>query len=519
MSANKKQSPDQANSGDNRGTQPDIFLDYKEQPPTRKNVEIFCEQDGDSSKIAQYLRVISARELAQLTSQISNRESDPSPEQLVAKAIAIQFEAERQQWLHRGKLALAMNRITLEKLAQILGIEDYERLTSECSRSKWNDPVAGPVVQCLVARADWLDEWQHSALYTSKEITWDYSKEFETYFSVADPEAVVTKADKKTTLPRPAFHDQLAQALQWATNEETGFEKYLLQAFLDLLTITPCEPSIYRPLTPSERFDSEGRTLDQPELLDLEINLRNLRLNTPRSDESQKEVLQRDVDLHLELERYRKSFRPGKKAPELATKISKLAHHQYWEKFMTTSKLAWLSIYFHEFWRKHRKTYIAADPRIAQLSSVKAAAAVQRHAKAQRERCMSLINDFFDDLAGKNISTDRQEREAQFLRFSMNVAKLSKKARQEEILDLFETLHAGGDTKPKVLWKRLKSSKLERFKALPEEKQEKRLSRMKPIDQANIAKGNVPSVFKTAFEHLGEAGVEKCLELWRARSA
>lgn len=428
-----------------RGQIPDV-AECTAALPTGEQVSTYHSPWLQDELIEEYLHVGSPGELAQLAAQFAPVEGKFNARQMVARAVELQKEAEHHLWLERTQLAFRMNRSTLLDLAARLKIDGLGRLNQSTSRTHWYDPITGPVAQCKNARDCWENQWMEHALELG-EAEWDATENYAGYFSVENPKDALIAADARTSLKRPKLRSgTLLDALRWSTGDEKAPPDCLDRSFLDLLRSLPCNPW--------ELFSCEDFDADTPEY---------------------KEA--------LALRKFRKSFRPGSKVPEKAENDAYAAYDSYWgggpsDTPLDESKLAWLSVKFHEFWRKHRKIYLDAARK---LSDTKAKAAFEMHAKREMKWCLKQISHFFDHLGQSTIPQQAEEREEMFKKFGKDVAKIANSKRREELVDLLSTLHSRHGEDPKAVLEILQSSK--------------------------------------SFKHLSEDGVAECMQLWCQRAS
>jgi hypothetical protein len=460
---------------------------------TLEDVESYLHGNPDDGLIAEYLGIESTGDITNLASKLAAGESFDA-NRLVAMAEELLSHAKSRLWDKRKRLASEMNYASLLKLGEKLDIARLDDLFCDESREKWHDPVAGPIVQCLVERENWVNRWMCDGLDVTGLLEWDYSDEIRAHFTVENPDEVIAEADHHTALRLTQLTCFLVPALRWATNEPKVAQDCLKSAFLDLLRITPSEPVILR---------YKGAIMSH---LGLMPEPKNRGLSDEESFPSKKE--------YESLQRIRQKFRPGKELPDLADYYADLAYRQCWSGILTKAQLAWLYVNFQPFWKKNKKFYLKAASAVpAEISEIKRKAAEEKHAIEVRKKCEEYIRAFFEYLQGRreSIPEKTDHRDELFKKFAEQHGIPEK--RQPEVVDLFEILHTHHDESPKAILDRLKISRYERFKALPELEQGKRRKRMTPPNRAVLAMGKIPLNLRS-FNHLGEDDVAGCLKLW-----
>jgi len=449
-----------------------------EESPSREDVEAYAKGVTHTQLVWDYLQLERSSRLADRAACMAPSTGKFDARQLINQAAELQSIADEYLWKVRMNLASRMNFATLKEAARRLKVPYLEDLGGMRPREFMSDRDAGPIVRCLVDRDSWTHRWMQSAL-GSGELELSYADHFREFFSVDEPTEVVAMATNRLKVPRPEEPCSLSQGLRWVAEEWNLKEDCLLAAFLDLLRTTRCEPGVFRPW--------ESGLMNEPDPPDQE---------------------------HVELDQFRKSFRPGDVVIGLADFYADLAFRQFWNDGpIDDSELAWLYTRFRVFWKAHRAFYVGGDPIVAKKSKVKSEAALAKHAKDARARCLDQIRKFFEYLAGSPVPDEREERRALFAGF-VNQAGVGKSPqRREEARELLEILYSSGDEPPSTLWNRLKRSRLEIFNALPELERQNRIDRMKKTNQGKLRRGGIPDSLE-AFVHLGEDGSVACREAW-----
>ena len=455
-------------------SRPGFEFELEKFPNDEASRHEFCTGEAQRSLIERYLSLSSVEQLTSLAARMSPKSDVFDADELVSRASSLTFQAEKSLWRKGVEIALKMNLASLDELAVKLDIPGIGSCHSNLAAQGWCIPITGPVKMVSTRRYIWLQagEGEKKNFLTIKR-----------YFVIENPAKEIAETDEKALHKHPSAPAPFLEVLRWAASEPAVDEKYLRKAFLDLLSVFLSGPELY----------------SRPALVSL---------------------LGHDLSpwkklYEKELKKFCKSFRPENDIPWTAQTVGAWAFKEYWDsELLCEERIAWMAVNFSSFWKKYRAAYLNRDSNHAELSAKKARAAKSMHVRRDTKKFISIIDEFFQSRGCEKIPKTGNERKKVFMNFVEEELARETERTQEDLTELFETLHTGGDDDLDTTLVRLKRSRLERFLALPDEDKEKRRGRMTSVNQCKLDKGLIPKSLE-AFLNLEKEGLEECRGAWK----